>query len=48
MTVKDGKSTKANKSPLTGTEVVHIFAQKRDPEDCEIYYLKEVDGAAYR
>ncbi|XP_051802066.1 dynein heavy chain domain-containing protein 1 isoform X2 [Acanthochromis polyacanthus] len=48
MTVKDGKATRPNKFPLTGTDVVQIFAQKRDPGDLQLIYLKEADGNAYR
>ncbi|XP_008294462.1 dynein heavy chain domain-containing protein 1 [Stegastes partitus] len=48
MTAKDGKATRPSKFPLTGIEVVQIFAQKRDPEDFELYFLKEADRAAYR
>nr|XP_046228919.1 dynein heavy chain domain-containing protein 1 [Scatophagus argus] len=47
-TVKNEKATKPNKVPLTGTEVVHIFAKKRDLGEMEVYYLKEVDGDSYR
>lgn len=47
-TVKNGNATKPNKAPLTGTEVVHIFAKKRDLGELELYYLKEVDGDFYR
>ncbi|XP_076585176.1 dynein heavy chain domain-containing protein 1 [Chaetodon auriga] len=47
-TVKSWKATKPNKVPLTGTEVVHIFAKKRDLGELELYYLKEVDGDSYR
>ncbi|XP_044043043.1 dynein heavy chain domain-containing protein 1 isoform X2 [Siniperca chuatsi] len=47
-TVKNGKATKPNKVPLTGREVVHIFAEKRDLGELELYYLKEVDGDSYR
>ncbi|XP_041837723.1 dynein heavy chain domain-containing protein 1 isoform X4 [Melanotaenia boesemani] len=44
----DGRATKSKKHPLTGTEVVEMFAQKRDPGDLEFYYLKERDGDTYR
>ncbi|XP_070834922.1 dynein heavy chain domain-containing protein 1 [Chaetodon trifascialis] len=47
-TVKSWKATKPSKAPLTGTEVVHIFAEKRDLRESELYYLKEVDGDSYR
>ncbi|XP_071359544.1 dynein heavy chain domain-containing protein 1 isoform X2 [Trachinotus anak] len=47
-TVKDGKATKPEKNPLTGTEVVQIFTQKRYLADLKLYYLKEVDGDFYR
>ncbi|XP_031144859.1 dynein heavy chain domain-containing protein 1 [Sander lucioperca] len=47
-TVKNGKVTKPNTVPLTGTEVVHIFVNKRDLGELEFYYLKEVDGDFYR
>lgn len=47
-TEKNGKATKPNKTPLTGTEVVHIFAKKRDLGELELYYLNEVDGNSYR
>lgn len=47
-TVKDGKATKPKKSPLTGTEVVQIFAQKRHLAKLELYHLKEVEGDSYR
>ncbi|XP_045902961.1 dynein heavy chain domain-containing protein 1 isoform X2 [Micropterus dolomieu] len=48
-TCKDRKiATKPNKVPLTGTEVVHIFARKRDLGEFELYYLKEVDRDANR
>ncbi|XP_070683759.1 dynein heavy chain domain-containing protein 1 [Pempheris klunzingeri] len=46
--VKVGKATKPNKALLTGTEVVHIFARKRDLGELELYYLKEVDENSYR
>lgn len=46
--MKNGKGTKPNKVPLTSTEVVHIFAKKRDLGELELYYLKEVDGDSYR
>ncbi|KAM9363159.1 dynein heavy chain domain-containing protein 1 [Symphorus nematophorus] len=47
-TVKNEKTIKPNKVPLTGTEVVHIFAKKRDLGELELYYLKEADGDSYR
>ncbi|XP_059188998.1 dynein heavy chain domain-containing protein 1 isoform X2 [Centropristis striata] len=53
--VKDKKKTtltneKVTKPdlPLTGTEVVQIFAKKRDLGELQFYYLKEVDGDSYR
>ena len=42
------KVTKPNTVPLTGTEVVHMFVNKRDLGELEFYYLKEVDGDVYR
>lgn len=45
---KGGKATKPNKFPLTGSEVVQIFAQERHQERLELYFLKEVDGDSYR
>ncbi|XP_030593777.1 dynein heavy chain domain-containing protein 1 isoform X2 [Archocentrus centrarchus] len=45
-TVKDG--SKPSKSPLTGTEVVQIFVQKSDLGDLKLYYLKNIDGDAFR
>ncbi|KAM7009685.1 LOW QUALITY PROTEIN: dynein heavy chain domain-containing protein 1 [Tautogolabrus adspersus] len=47
-TVNNGKATKPNKVPLTATEVLHIFAKKRDLGELVLYYLKEVDGDSYR
>lgn len=47
-TVKTGNVTKPNKVPLTATELVHIFAKKRELGEFEFYYLKEVDGDSYR
>ncbi|XP_018537954.1 dynein heavy chain domain-containing protein 1 [Lates calcarifer] len=47
-TVKDGKATKPNTFPLTGTEVVHIFVQERHLAELKSYYLKEVDRDSYR
>lgn len=47
-TVKNGNATKPNEVPLTGTEVVQIFAKKRDLGEWELYYLKVVDGDSYR
>lgn len=47
-TLKHGRATKPSISPLTGAEVVQILVQKRDLEEYEIYYLKTVDGDAYR
>lgn len=46
--MKNWKATKPRKVPLTGTEVVHIFANKRDLGELELYYLKEVNGDSYR
>ncbi|XP_071386131.1 dynein heavy chain domain-containing protein 1 [Centroberyx affinis] len=46
--VKTGKETKPSKLPLTGTEVVEIFAEKRERGELEFYYLKEVGGEPYR
>lgn len=43
-TVRNGQVTKPNEDPLTGTEVVQIFARKRDLGELELYYLKEVAG----
>nr|XP_012771268.1 dynein heavy chain domain-containing protein 1 [Maylandia zebra] len=47
-TLKHGRATKPSISPLTGAEVVQILVQKRDLGEYEIYYLKTVDGDAYR
>lgn len=47
-TVKNGNATQPNKVPLSGTEVVQIFAKKRDLGDWELYYLREVDADSYR
>ncbi|XP_032390213.1 dynein heavy chain domain-containing protein 1 [Etheostoma spectabile] len=47
-TVKNVKVTRPNTVPLTGTEVVHIFVNKRDLGELDFYYLKEVDGDFYR
>ncbi|KAK5608280.1 hypothetical protein CRENBAI_001570 [Crenichthys baileyi] len=44
--LKDKKAIKLSKCPLTGTEVVQMFAEKRDTE--ELFFLKEVDEDAYR
>ncbi|XP_072240771.1 dynein heavy chain domain-containing protein 1 [Leuresthes tenuis] len=44
----DGKTTNPNKYPLTGTEVVEMFGQKRDQGDVQFHYLKETDATAYR
>ncbi|XP_037619572.1 dynein heavy chain domain-containing protein 1 isoform X1 [Sebastes umbrosus] len=47
-TLKNWKATKPNEVPLTGTEVVHIFANKGGLVELKLYYLKEVDGDSYR
>ncbi|XP_065818747.1 dynein heavy chain domain-containing protein 1-like [Labrus bergylta] len=47
-TVNNGKAAKPNKVPLTATEVLHIFAKKRDLGELLLYYLKEVEGDSYR
>nr|XP_020441880.1 dynein heavy chain domain-containing protein 1-like [Monopterus albus] len=47
-TAKDGKVSCPTKFPLTVTEVIQIFAQKRDPTEQQFYYLKEVDRDSYR
>ncbi|XP_056223855.1 dynein heavy chain domain-containing protein 1 [Seriola aureovittata] len=47
-TIKDGKATKPKNIPLTGTEVVQIFAQKGHLAELELYYLKQVDGDSCR
>lgn len=47
--MKDRRETKADELPITGTDIIHMFAQKRDQgEDLEIYYLKEADGDQFR
>lgn len=48
MTVRNGQVTKPNEDPLTGTEVVQIFAKKRHLGELELYYLKEVAGDSNR
>ncbi|XP_069545473.1 dynein heavy chain domain-containing protein 1 [Brachyistius frenatus] len=48
MILKDGKAADPNTFPLSGAELVQILAQKRHLGDSEVYYLKEVDGDAYR
>ncbi|XP_036951826.1 dynein heavy chain domain-containing protein 1-like isoform X4 [Acanthopagrus latus] len=47
-TVRNGQVTKPNEDPLTGTEVVQIFAKKRHLRELELYYLKEVAGDSNR
>ncbi|XP_040002556.1 dynein heavy chain domain-containing protein 1 isoform X2 [Xiphias gladius] len=47
-TAKDRKAAKPNQFPLTGTEIVQMFAQKRHLAELKLYYLKEVDGDTYR
>lgn len=48
MTVKSEKAAKANQVPLTGTEVVHPFAEKRGLGEWEPYYLTDVDTHSHR
>ncbi|KAK5873343.1 hypothetical protein PBY51_018391 [Eleginops maclovinus] len=53
LTCKDTKITavkngKPNPDPLSGTEVVHIFTERRDRGELELFYLKEVEGDSYR
>ncbi|KAM9314087.1 dynein heavy chain domain-containing protein 1 [Pholidichthys leucotaenia] len=48
MTIKDGQTPKPTTFPLTGIEVVQFFIQKRKPRDLKLYFLKEVEGDAYR
>lgn len=40
--------TKPNKPPLSGTDVVEIFAKTQDLGEKELYYLKEVDAETFR
>ncbi|XP_029900968.1 dynein heavy chain domain-containing protein 1 [Myripristis murdjan] len=47
-TGKDGKGAKQSKDPLTGTEVVEIFAERQHLGEIEFYYLKEAGGDHYR
>ncbi|KAM4595719.1 dynein heavy chain domain-containing protein 1 [Fundulus diaphanus] len=44
--MKDKKASKLHKYPLTGTEVVLMFAEKSNTE--ELFYLKEVEKDARR
>lgn len=48
MTVKSEKATKPKQVPLTGTEVVHLFVEKRCLGEWEPYYLTDVDTHSYR
>lgn len=41
-------ATKQNKPPLSGTDVVEIFAKTQDLREKELYYLKEVDTETFR
>ncbi|XP_069387019.1 dynein heavy chain domain-containing protein 1 isoform X2 [Paralichthys olivaceus] len=45
---KNKRAVKANKYPLTGKEVIQIFAQKGHQAELKIYYLKEANGNSYR
>ncbi|XP_054600740.2 dynein heavy chain domain-containing protein 1 isoform X1 [Nothobranchius furzeri] len=42
------QATQLDKYPHTGLEVAHVFGQRRDPEEPEFFYLKEVDEDACR
>ncbi|KAI4796219.1 hypothetical protein KUCAC02_027892 [Chaenocephalus aceratus] len=45
-----GKKIKAvkNGNPLSGTEVFQMFTERRGRRELELFYLKEVEGDAYR